>query len=156
LTAAIRTPASDLVPESDDPAAPPLFLRVDDDVSLAQVFGQTRILTLQLLIFFFQWIVLETLDHVFVESAPRVSPPMGQQRRVQTCAAQQSANAAWCSGSRFSLREDALFVLSRVGAPLGFGNHFGIRRRDRPGVGARFACRSTALRQPKPQEKGPH
>src|SRR5882724_12541293 len=30
--------------------------------------------------------------------------------------------------------------------PLGFGNHFGIRSRDRPGAGDRFGCRSTALR----------
>jgi len=34
-------------------------------------------------------------------------------------------------------RPDALFVLRGIGAAFGFGNHFGIRRQDRPGAGAR-------------------
>jgi len=44
-----RSPA----PESDDPTALPLFLDVDDDVSLTQIFTQASILAAQLLIFFF-------------------------------------------------------------------------------------------------------
>jgi len=39
--------------ESDDPTAPPLFLNLDDDVRLTQIFTHARILTAKLLIFFF-------------------------------------------------------------------------------------------------------
>jgi hypothetical protein len=81
------------------------FLDVDDDVRLAQIFRQPRILS-----------------------------------------AEQSANAAGCGGSRFRLHQDALLVLHAETTPLGFGNHFGIRRPDRPGAGDCFGYRSTALR----------
>src|ERR1700688_973032 len=75
-----------------------------------------------------------------------LSPPIGQQRRVQTFAAKQSADATRYGSSSLSLDQDALFVLRGIGAAFGFGNHFGMRRRDRPGAGARFGWRSTALR----------
>ena len=39
-------------------SAATFFLHLDDDLRLTQIFGQTRILTAQLLIFFFQWIAL--------------------------------------------------------------------------------------------------
>jgi hypothetical protein len=48
MTAAIRSSPPGPVPESDGPTAPPLFLDVDDDVRLAQIFGEARILALQL------------------------------------------------------------------------------------------------------------
>src|SRR5258708_29048128 len=74
-----------------------------------------------------------------------LSPPVGQQRRVQTFAAEQGAKATSRRRSVFGFFEDALFVLSGVGPPLRLGNHFGIRPRSRHRIGARFGCRCTAL-----------
>src|SRR5260370_26373867 len=72
-----------------------------------------------------------------------LAPPIGQQGRVQSFATEKSANAAWRGGNRFGFREDALLVFRGETTPLGFGNHFGIWRRNRPGADRRFGCRST-------------
>src|ERR1700688_3401069 len=44
-----------------------------------------------------------------------LSPPIGQQRRVQTFAAKQSADATRYGSSSLSLDQDALFVLRGIG-----------------------------------------
>ncbi len=51
-----------------------------------------------------------------------LSPPVGQQRRVQTFAAEKGAKATSRLRSDFGFLQDALFVLSCVGPPLRFGN----------------------------------
>jgi hypothetical protein len=108
------------------------FLDVLDDVRLTQIFGQTRILTAQLLIFFFEWIALG-LRPAFLrsqgleDSLGPLSPPIGQQRRVQTFAAEKSAQTT----SRRSILEEAeavaLLIFCGVGPPLWFGNYLGVR-----------------------------
>jgi hypothetical protein len=60
-------------------------LDVDDDVRLAQIFGQACILTLQLLIFFFQWMALGLRPAFprgqrFADAVGPFAPPIGQQR----------------------------------------------------------------------------
>jgi hypothetical protein len=71
------------------------------------------------------------------------APPIGQQRRVQSFAAEQRTNAAWYGGNSFRLREDALLVLCSEATPLGFGNYFGIARRGQCRSNGRFGCRCT-------------
>src|ERR1700681_3146393 len=127
------------------------FLDVDDDVRLTQIFGETGILAAKLLDFFFHRIAFGlpptfSRSQSLAKSIGSLSPPIGQQRRVQTFAAKQSADPTWYGSSSLGLHQDALFVLRGIGAPFGFGNHFGIKSRDRPGASARFGCRSTALR----------
>jgi hypothetical protein len=122
-----------------------------DDVRLTQIFGETGILATKLLDFFFPRIAFGLRptfpwSQSLANSIGSLSPPISQQRRVQTFAAKQSADATWYGSSSLGLDQDALFVLRGIGAPFGFGNHLGIRRPDRPGAGARFGCRSTALR----------
>src|SRR5437879_13096878 len=75
-----------------------------------------------------------------------LAPPIGQQRRVQSFATEKSANDAWRGGNRFGFRENALLVFRSETTPLGFGNHFGIWRRNRPRAGRRSGSRPTALR----------
>jgi hypothetical protein len=74
------------------------FLNVDDDMRLPQIFTQAGILTAKLLIFFFQWIALGLRPtflrgQSFEDSLGPLSPPIGQQRRVQTFAAEKGAKA---------------------------------------------------------------
>src|ERR1700692_20675 len=107
------------------------------------------ILAAELLEFFLPRIVFglrSTLprSQSLANSIGSLSPPIGQQRRVQPFAAKQSADATRYGSSSLSLDQDALFVLRGIGAAVGFGNHFGIRRRDRPGAGATFCWPSTA------------
>jgi len=153
VTATIRTspPGLDPAPEWDSPTAQPLFLYVDDEVSLTQIFGQTRILTAQLLIFFFHRITpglrpALLRSQSLEDSIGPLSPPIGKQRRVQALAAEKGAQATSRRSSSFSLHQDALFVFHGEGTPLGFYDNFGIRPRSQHRIGARFGCRSTALR----------
>src|SRR5437773_11187466 len=80
------------------------------------------------------------------DSIGPLSPPIGQQRRVQTFAAEQSAQAASRRRSRFGFCKDALFIFSGVGPPLWFGNYFWVRPCTSDRFGARFGCRCTAVR----------
>jgi hypothetical protein len=107
-------------------------LDVDDEVRLTQIFGEAGVLATQLLNFFFHRIALglrpalprsQSLEHSFSPLAP----PIGQQRRVQTFAAEQSAQATSRRSNNFSLFEDALLIFRGVGPPLWFGNYFGVR-----------------------------
>src|SRR2546423_349030 len=103
------------------------FLNIDDDVRLTQIFGQARILAEKFLDFLFQGIVLGLRPALLRSQGLRdavgpLSPPIGQQRRVQTFAAEQSAQAASRRSSRFGLQQDALFVFSGVGTPLNTNN----------------------------------
>src|SRR6202051_21797 len=112
------------------------------------------ILAAELLEFFLPRIVFglrSTLprSQSLANSIGSLSPPIGQQRRVQPFAAKQSADATRYGSSSLSLDQDALFVLRGIGAAFGFGNHFGIRRRDRPGAGARFGSGA-----PRPRGRG--
>jgi hypothetical protein len=126
-------------------------LDVDDDVRLTQIFGQACVLTAKFLDFFFHRVALG-LRPAFLwgqsleDSMGPLAPPVGQQRRVQTFAAEKGAKATSRRRSDFGFLQDALFVLSCVGPPLRFGNYFGIRARSRHRIGARFGCRCTALR----------
>ena len=127
------------------------FLDVDDDVRLTQIFGQACVLAAKLLDFFFHRIALglrpALLRSQRLEDAMGpLAPPVGQQRRVQTFAAEKGAKATSRRRSDFGFLQDALFVLSCVGPPLRFGNYFGIRPRPADPIGARFGCRCTALR----------
>jgi hypothetical protein len=80
------------------------------------------------------------------DSLGPLSSPIGQQGRVQTLAAEKGTQATSRRSSGFGFFEDAMFIFRGEGAPLGFGNDFGIRRQDRPRTGARFGCRCTPLR----------
>ena len=74
------------------------FLDVDDDVRLTQIFGQAGILTAKFLDFFFYRVALG-LRPAFLwsqsleDSIGPLSPPIGEQRRVQTFAAEKGAQA---------------------------------------------------------------
>src|SRR5205807_5870030 len=115
------------------------------------IFGETCILSLQLQVFFFQRISLG-LRPAFLwgqrleDSLGPLPPPVSQQRRVQTFAAEKGAQATSRRRSNFGFFKDALFVLRCVGPPLRYGNYLGIRPRSRHRIGARFGCRCTALR----------
>ena len=116
-----------------------------------QIFSETCVLALQLQIFFFQWMALGLRPALlwsqrFTDALGLLVPPIGQQRRVQSFAAEQRTKTASRRRSRFGFLQDALFVFRGETTPLGFGNHFGVRRRDRPGVGCCFGCRCTTLR----------
>src|ERR1019366_7936878 len=99
------------------------FLDVDDDVSLPQIFAEARILTLQLLHFFRHGIALG-LGPALLRSQGlpdpmgSISPPIGQQRGVQTFATEKGADAAGCGGSRLRFLQDAQFVFRGVATPL--------------------------------------
>src|SRR5207249_5700832 len=102
------------------------------DVRFTQIFGQARILSEKFLDFLFHGIALG-LRSAFLrsqglkDSFGPLSPPIGQQRRVQTFAAEQSAQAASRRSRRFGFCKDALLIFSRVGPPLWFGNYFWVR-----------------------------
>ena len=124
---------------------------IDDDVRLAQIFGEARVLTAQLLDFLVHRMALGLRPAFprgqrFADAVGPFAPPIGQQGRVQTFAAEKRADAAGSGGSRLGLGHDALFVLGGVGAPLRFSDHFGIRPRSQWRIGTRFGCRCTALR----------
>jgi hypothetical protein len=96
-------------------------------VRLTQIFGEAGVLATQLLNFFFHRIALglrsalprsQSLEHSFSPLAP----PIGQQRRVQTFAAEQSAQTTSRRRNNFSFFEDALLIFRGVGPPLWFGN----------------------------------
>src|SRR3989442_14472507 len=120
-------------------------------MSLTQIFGQTRILTAQLLIFFFHRITpglrpALLRSQSLEDSIGLLSPPIGKQRRVQALAAEKGAQATSRRSSSFSLHQDALFVFHGEGTPLGFYDNFRIRPRSQHRIGARFGWRSPALR----------
>src|ERR1700723_1367883 len=132
--AAIRTfpPGLGPVPEWDSSTAQPLFLDVDDEVRLTQIFGEAGVLATQLLNFVFHRIALglrpalprgQSLEH----SLSPLAPPIGEQRRVQTFAAEQSAQTTSRRSNNFSFFEDALLIFRGVGPPLWLGNYFGVR-----------------------------
>ena len=116
------------------------FLDVDDDVSLPQIFAEARIVTLQLLHFFRHGIALG-LGPALLRSQGlpdpmgSLSPPIGQQRGVQTFATEKVADGAGCGGSRLCFLQDVQFVFRSVATPLGSGHHFGVRTRGRQGAG---------------------
>jgi hypothetical protein len=72
------------------------FLDVDDDVRLTQIFSQAGVLSAKFLDFFFHRVALG-LRPAFLwgqsleDSLGPLSPPVGQQRRVQTFAAEKGA-----------------------------------------------------------------
>jgi len=71
-------------------------LNIDDDVRLTQIFGQARILAEKFLDFLFHGIALGLRPALLrsqglADAVGPLSPPIGQQRRVQTFAAEQSA-----------------------------------------------------------------
>ena len=91
------------------------FLDVDDNVGLAQLFVEARILTLQLLHFLRHGIALglgsaplrsQGLPH----SLGSFSPPIDQQRGVQTFATEKGADGAAGDGSHLRFAQDAQFV----------------------------------------------
>src|ERR1700687_6342486 len=126
------------------------FLELDDDVRLTQIFGQASVLSAKFLDFFFHRVALG-LRPAFLwgqsleNSLGPLSPPVGQQRRVQTFAAEKGAKTTARRRSDFSFLQDALFVLSGVSPPLRFGNYFRIRPRSRHRRGARFGWRRHSL-----------
>jgi len=127
------------------------FLNVDHDVSLTQIFTQVRILTAKLLGFLFHRITLglrpALLRRQGLEDAVGpLAPPGCQQRRVQAFPAEENSDTASCGGGGLGFLQDAQFVFRGEGAPLWFRDHFGIRSRGQHRIGARFGCRSTALR----------
>ena len=99
------------------------FLNVDDDMGLTQIFIQSRILSAKLLDFFLHRVALG-LRPAFLrsqslkDSVGSFSPPMSQQRRVQTFATKKSTEAASRCSSDFRFFKDALFIFSGVGPPL--------------------------------------
>ena len=126
------------------------FLDIDDDVGLAQLLVEARILPLQLLHFVCQGMALG-LGPAFLRSQGLPNPlnsfssPIGQQRGVQTFATEKRADAAADGGSRLRFAQDAHFVFRGVATPLGSGHDFGVRMRGgRQGFGRDW--RSTALR----------
>ncbi len=74
------------------------FLDVDDDVCLTQIFSQASVLSAKFLDFFFHRVVLG-LRPAFLwrqsleNSLGPLSSPVGQQRRIQTFAAEKGAQA---------------------------------------------------------------
>jgi hypothetical protein len=56
-----------------------------------------------------------------------LAPPIGEQTRVQTFAAEQSAQTTSRRTNNFSFFEDALLKFRGVGPPLWCGNYFGVR-----------------------------
>ena len=103
------------------------FLNVDDEVGLTQIFGQACILTAKHLIFFLQRVALG-LRPTFLrsqslkDSMGPFSPPIGQQRRVQTFATEKGAQAASRCSSDFGFFEDVLLIFGGVGPPLWFSH----------------------------------
>jgi hypothetical protein len=87
----------------------------------------------------------------FANAVGLLAPPIGQQRRVQSFAAQQRTKATSRHHRDFGFLQNTLFVLRSEGTALRSGNHFGIKRRDRPGAGAVLgaaALRYGSLRSP--------
>jgi hypothetical protein len=78
-----------------------------------------------------------------------LAPPIGQQRRVQTFAAEQSAQTTSRRSNDFF--EDALLIFRGVGPPLWLGNYFGVRYEPEAGSApalAVAAVRCGSLRSP--------
>src|SRR5207245_1025579 len=110
------------------------FLNVNDEFGLAQIFGEARVLTAQLLDFLVHRMALGLRPAFprgqrFADAVGPFAPPIGQQGRVQTFAAEKRADAAGYGGS-LGLGQDALFVLGGVSAPLRFITDFGMWVRD--------------------------
>src|SRR5882724_7179559 len=87
------------------------FLDVDDDMRLAQLLSQPRILALQFQIFFLQWITpglrpAFLWSQRFENAVGPFTPPGCQQRRVQTFTAQESSEAASRSSGGFGFLQD--------------------------------------------------
>src|SRR6266849_7658671 len=87
------------------------FLDVDDDVGLAQLFVEARILPLQLFHFVCQGMALG-LGPAFLRSQGLPNPlssfssPIHQQRGVQTFATEKRADAAADGGSRLRFAQE--------------------------------------------------
>jgi hypothetical protein len=101
-------------------------LNIDDELRLTQIISQTRILTAQLLIFFFEWIALRLRPaslwgQRFANTTRAFSPPGGQQRGVQAFSTKKSTDGTACRRSDFGFFQDALLIFSGVGPLLGFG-----------------------------------
>src|SRR2546425_8837558 len=100
-------------------------------MSLTQIFGQTRILTAQLLIFFFHRITpglrpALLRSQSLEDSIGPLSPPIGKQRREQALAAKKEPQATSRRSNNLSPHQDALFLFYGEGTPLGFYEHFEI------------------------------
>src|ERR1035437_3640803 len=101
------------------------FLDVDDEVRLTQIFGQTCVLAAQLLVLLIHRMALGLGSALLrsqrlQDAVGPLAPPIGQQGRVQTFAAEKCTNAAGYGGSRLRLGPGAAVVLGGVGAPLWF------------------------------------
>jgi len=84
----------------------------------------------------------------FANAVGSLPPPIGQQRRVQSFAAQQRTKATSRRRGDFGFSQNTLFVLRSEGTALRSGNHFGIKRHDRREPAAALAA--AALRYGSP------
>jgi hypothetical protein len=119
--------------------------------SLTQIFTRARILAAKLLDFLFHRIALGLRpaflrSQSFEDSFGPLSPPIGQQRRVQTFATKKGAKATSRRRSGFGFLQDALLIFGGVGPPSGSGNYFWVRPCTGGRISAQFGCRSTTLR----------
>ena len=101
------------------------FLNIDDDLGFAQLFRETRVVLLQLLNFFLDGIALGLWPPLLgsqglADAGGALAPPGSQQRRIQSFAAQQCADAAGAF-DMVGFRKDALLVISGEAPALGLG-----------------------------------
>ena len=91
------------------------FLDVDDEVRLTQIFGQTCVLAAQLLVLLIHRMALGLGSALLrsqrlQDAVGPLTPPGGQQRRVQTFPAEERADTASCgSGGLGFLRMPSLY-----------------------------------------------
>jgi hypothetical protein len=100
-------------------------LNIDDDLGFAQLFRETRVVLLQLLNFFLDGIALGLWPPLLgsqglADAGGALAPPGSQQRRIQSFAAQQCADAAGAF-DMVGFRKDALLVISGEAPALGLG-----------------------------------
>src|ERR1700686_4202279 len=110
-------------PETDGPAAWPLFLDVDYDFRFAQLIGQAFVVAPQLLVLASQGIGLHLgppllRSQSLQNSVLPLPPPLRQMRRIEPLAPQQSADVTRLL-CRICLCQYLLLVLRGEPAPFG-------------------------------------
>ena len=129
----ISSPRRSGCSESGCPTAPPLFLDLDDQLSILQLLGQSDNGGLLLAVLLDQWadnhlgtalLGREGVDH----SLFPLPFPGSQVRGVEPLAPQQKTQGAGIL-SRISLVEDGAPILGGEAPPTRAGDHFGIRNR---------------------------